>query len=492
MNGLSPSSSASNLKIIKTDFKPSGEAVQLVRPIVSNNKSTDQIVGELVNRFDYKTRDVKASENELNTVQQAFGSNLAQELIQSYDGSNLVADSQQDLVGERYLAEQIRLIQEQQRTTSVLDKWSHLLYEGERDYQSASKTEIPPLNLNEQYENRSVSNYSLLLEQQQAQQQAQYIQQLQQIQQQQRLQLIKQQQQLQEQSEQQKLRKSTSQNLASSYQRVASAASQSSGYVHSQSGLNGRTMSDLRLTQFKANELATAQYRAQYEAQLEAMTQAEVIAQAYAQAQAEAEAYAQARAHHHFQEQEHVEEQEQEPEPEPEQFQNLTRVLSRQSNNQVNQLRKSSSLVQQQQQHEQERQQQVSPKFTSANLNQVTIDAYNSPEFREMLEQLTKPLTIPPEQVNYPPEWPSQEKINLLAEPIYIPAPQPIVIPAPNILTLQDNSDVEKYYKRSNISETSIKPTVTYYPPIDNDQNQMKNFGIRQLNVEERAVNQQQ
>lgn len=75
----------------------------------------------------------------MNTVQQAFGSNLAEELIKTYEGSNLVSDSQQDLVGEKYLAEQIRLIQEQQKTTSFLDKWSHLLYEGERDYKSPSR-----------------------------------------------------------------------------------------------------------------------------------------------------------------------------------------------------------------------------------------------------------------------------------------------------------------------------------------------------------------
>lgn len=62
MSGLSSNDSASNLKIVKTDIKPSGEAVQLVRPLVAANKSTDQIVGELVNRFDYKTKDVKASE----------------------------------------------------------------------------------------------------------------------------------------------------------------------------------------------------------------------------------------------------------------------------------------------------------------------------------------------------------------------------------------------------------------------------------------------
>jgi hypothetical protein len=67
----------------------------------------------------------------LNAVQQAFGSSLADELIKTYDGSHLVSDSQQDLIGERYLAEQIKLIEEQQKNSSVLNKWGHLLYEGD-------------------------------------------------------------------------------------------------------------------------------------------------------------------------------------------------------------------------------------------------------------------------------------------------------------------------------------------------------------------------
>jgi hypothetical protein len=79
--------------------------------------------------------------NELHAVQQAFGSNLAQELIKTYDGSNLTADSQQDLVGDRYLAKQIEIIQHQQKTSSILDKWSHLLYEGEKE-ESLTNTSV--------------------------------------------------------------------------------------------------------------------------------------------------------------------------------------------------------------------------------------------------------------------------------------------------------------------------------------------------------------
>lgn len=62
MTELSPNSLNANLKIVKTEIKPTGEAIQVVRPIVSSAKTTDQIVGELVNRFDYRSGEVKASE----------------------------------------------------------------------------------------------------------------------------------------------------------------------------------------------------------------------------------------------------------------------------------------------------------------------------------------------------------------------------------------------------------------------------------------------
>jgi hypothetical protein len=55
-------------------------------------------------------------------------------LIRNYEGSNIVADNQQDLVGDRYLSEQIKRINEENKKKSILDKWGHLLYEGDKDY----------------------------------------------------------------------------------------------------------------------------------------------------------------------------------------------------------------------------------------------------------------------------------------------------------------------------------------------------------------------
>ncbi len=57
-----PNASQTNLKIVKTEIKPSGESVQLVRPYAVSTKSTAEIVGDLVNNFSYRTMPVKASE----------------------------------------------------------------------------------------------------------------------------------------------------------------------------------------------------------------------------------------------------------------------------------------------------------------------------------------------------------------------------------------------------------------------------------------------
>ena len=47
----------------------------------------------------------------------------------------------------------------------------------------------------------------------------------------------------------------------------------------------------------------------------------------------------------------------------------------------------------------------------NSDLKSVTIDSYNSPEFKAMLERILKPVTIPIEHTNMPPDWPTPEKI---------------------------------------------------------------------------------
>ena len=81
----------------------------------------------------------------MKTVNQAFP-RLASQI---QNGGQLVSDNRQDLIGEKYLTEQIRLVQEQQKKTSFLDKWGHLLYEGESEQAYHSFYQAPQLNLND-------------------------------------------------------------------------------------------------------------------------------------------------------------------------------------------------------------------------------------------------------------------------------------------------------------------------------------------------------
>ena len=87
------------------------------------------------------------------------------------------------------------------------------------------------------------------------------------------------------------------------------------------------------------------------------------------------------------------------------------------------------SLAQQQQQPQQreaqsarleQQPQSFLPQLSSNNLKSITLEAYNSPQFKAMLEQLSKPISVPPEQINYPPEWPSQDKISKFFSYFYI------------------------------------------------------------------------
>jgi hypothetical protein len=78
----------------------------------------------------------------LNALATAFPK-VAGKILHSYDGSTLIADSQQDLIGDKYLAEQIKQINEDNRNKSILDKWSHLLYKGEDEKNYTSAFEQP-------------------------------------------------------------------------------------------------------------------------------------------------------------------------------------------------------------------------------------------------------------------------------------------------------------------------------------------------------------
>ena len=50
------------LQVVKSDVKANGEALHLVRPQPANVASSDEIIGRLVNQYDYKRQGVRADQ----------------------------------------------------------------------------------------------------------------------------------------------------------------------------------------------------------------------------------------------------------------------------------------------------------------------------------------------------------------------------------------------------------------------------------------------
>ncbi len=69
----------------------------------------------------------------------------SKKIIDTYDGSSIVTDTNQTLVGEEYYAKQIAEIKERNKT-SFLTKWNHLLYQGDETYVPSIATPLPHIN----------------------------------------------------------------------------------------------------------------------------------------------------------------------------------------------------------------------------------------------------------------------------------------------------------------------------------------------------------
>lgn len=396
----------SNVKVVRTETNEYGESIQTVRPYSLSTKTTEEIVGNLVNKFQYKTKSVNASEHELNAVQQAFGSSLADELIKTYDGSHLVSDSQQDLIGERYLAEQIKLIEEQQKNSSVLNKWGHLLYEGDGPKLKSGSNVLTTVTEVTSQNTSTVQRAP-----------------------------------------------SVSQTVLSNQNTIETQATNIDNGKSDESILNeiiGQVKREQdRLYREQALKEEMDKIRSDIDAQSSERTYEE-------QTRAHVEARLQAA-------KAFIEEEERQSE------------LSKNSEIKPNahkfepQLPTSRSFAEA----------ASSPSYvSSSHLKSVTLESYNTPEFKAMLDHILKPVTIPIEHTNMPPDWPSPEKIASLAQPIYIPAPLPIVIPAPN---MQFEKDMKNW------PENAIKPIITHFPKpvqsIASDQLKFQDFGIRQLDA---------
>lgn len=431
----SASNSQTNLKVVKTETKSNGESIQLVRPYAVSAKSTAEIVGDLVSNFSYRTMPVKASETELNAVQQAFGSSLASELIKTYDGSHLVSDSQQDLIGERYLAEQIKLIEQQQKDSSVLNKWSHLLYEGEKYDKSSLNNNLTTVtettdNAVASQSNASINKESFMPSQLFIEKQAEVLKKsddsflneiIEQVKAEKNLNI-----------EQEQSLKDALENIKIDTE-IHLERVQEEEEERSRAEAEARVQSERFETKFVEEEQQSILTQA-------TNTTAKYMPEILKKSSSQQNAY-------------------------------IRRSESQQNAN-INNIKRSGS------QHAQQPFEYL-PQLSNSNLNSVSLDAYNSPQFKSMLDQVLKPITVPAEETELPPKWPSPEEITALSEPIYIPAPLPIVIPAPNMLTQTEYKD---------FSEEIAKPYVTHYPKsvpsIASDQEHYQNFGIRQLHMD--------
>lgn len=145
MSNTSNMSTRSHSHVVKeeTDLK-SGNKIQLVRTIPEETESTDDIVQNLFNRYTYNYGGVRAKKEDLDNFQRAFPAH-EKKIINTYEGSNMTSDTNQELIGEKYYSKQIADIK-QKNKISFLEKWDHLLYQGDENYQPSIATPLPHIN----------------------------------------------------------------------------------------------------------------------------------------------------------------------------------------------------------------------------------------------------------------------------------------------------------------------------------------------------------
>ena len=345
----------------------------------------------------------------------------------------MISDSQQDLIGERYLAEQIRLIQEQQKTTSILDKWSHLLYEGENEYKSTSEQQVPILESHQNPEDVTNSHYSILHQNLH--------------------------QHLQTGSSSPNSRLSQAGLLTSnSNQRFlahmintaqSGLISHTNGQLQSglisdsnaqfQSGLQSRTLSQVKLQDSQIDYEMQLRELAQLRAIEEARQLANAVSSTNSRFQSKFNShesteadqqsiYQQANDQHSVYQQSVDQSIYEHSVGQNEDYQTMKHYdeLNFVSNNATNDLNDESlqhDLISNQKESDhssknskskisKEQSYSYLPQLSNSQIHPVSIEDYNTPQFKAMLDQLLKPIVLPPEHVNYPADWPSQDKIS--------------------------------------------------------------------------------
>ncbi len=68
-----------------------------------------------------------------------------EKIIETYEGSNIVSDNNQELIGEKYYSRQIEDINRKNKI-SFLEKWDHLLYQGDETYKPSIATPLPHIS----------------------------------------------------------------------------------------------------------------------------------------------------------------------------------------------------------------------------------------------------------------------------------------------------------------------------------------------------------
>jgi hypothetical protein len=301
----------------------------------------------------------------LGFVQQAFGANLTTELLNSYDGSSIITDNKQDLVGEQYLAKQIKSIEEDQKKRSIIDRYAYLLYEGEKCdapayigasqfHQSQSSSSFKPIQVE-----HSASNTRFDFEEKYQQNVDQYV--------------------AAAQSEQ--ARRELEQLESERLEAERLEAERIKLELEQQEILKLHQAIQEQMRQ-EALELALVQEEAERQKQIE---QEKIIMEQIRLDELLNEQKSQEK----FDDEVHFQQAQ-----EQEEFEKSMSSSSVYANADIalNGLSPNIDLL-------------------SPDLKQITLDAHNDPQFKAMLELLMKPFNMPVEKIEQNAEWPSQDKI---------------------------------------------------------------------------------
>lgn len=297
--------------------------------------------------------------------------------MQTYDGSAVQADTQQDLIGEKYLSEQIKRIQETKK--SVIDRYAHLLYEG--DANSSVNGSKPANDTSITYSNSFTTNVQPIQQQEFS------------------------------------LSQTKLQPAPSSKNITPSASGQLRQSSSTQASLQEqlRRLAEQEQREREQQERIHQQLLEQEKALQEAIRQE--------QARIEQERLRQQRAEQEqFRQQEIIRQEMEALLLQQQQAQAAAAAaMASASQTQLNKassqvlaqdaaINQSSSFINQQRQQSNAN---IPNAQSSSHLKSVTIDAYNDPQFKAMLDQITKPLNVPIENIELQGTWPSADQIGM-------------------------------------------------------------------------------